>query len=119
MPNVPRRYHKGGKGGRHVREDPTSLAHLQACPLSMNCFRYQSCFEYCERISQIQHHRELVCLFVLHLQNGHVNHYWARMHVCKARMKVLKGRLSKALKRRKRPDPLQILAEASLKEYGT
>ena len=47
------------------------------------------------------------------------NHYWARMHVCKAKMKVLKGRLSKALKRRKRPDPLQILAEASLKEHGT
>jgi len=47
------------------------------------------------------------------------NHYWARMHVCKARMKVLKGRLAKALKRRKRPDPLQILAEASLKEHGT
>jgi len=47
------------------------------------------------------------------------NHYWARMHVCKAKMKVLKGQLSKALKRRKRPDPLQILAEASLKEHGT
>ena len=33
-------------------------------------------------------------------------HYWARMHVCKARMKILKRRLSEALKRRKRPDPL-------------
>ena len=47
------------------------------------------------------------------------NHYWARMHVCKARMKVLQGRLAKALKRRKRPVPLHILAEASLKEHGT
>lgn len=47
------------------------------------------------------------------------NHYWARMHVCKAKMKVPKARLAKALKRRKRPDPLQILAEASLKEHGT
>jgi len=27
------------------------------------------------------------------------NHYWSRMHVCKAKMKVLKGRLSKTLKR--------------------
>ena len=26
------------------------------------------------------------------------NHYWARMHVCKARMKVLQRRLAKALK---------------------
>ena len=57
---VPRRHHKGGKGGRHVREEPTSLAQLQACPLAMSCFQYQSCFGYCERISQIQHHRELV-----------------------------------------------------------
>ena len=47
------------------------------------------------------------------------NHYWARMHVCKARMKVLKGRLAKALKRIKRPDSLQIFPEASLKEHGT
>ena len=47
------------------------------------------------------------------------NHYWARMHVCKAKMKVLQRRLAKALKRRKRPDPLHILAEASLKDQGT
>ena len=47
------------------------------------------------------------------------NHYWARMHVCKAKMKILKGRLAKALKWRTRPDPLQILAEAALKEHGT
>jgi len=46
-------------------------------------------------------------------------HYWARMHVCKAKMMILKRRLSKALKRRKKPDPLQILAEASLTERGT
>ena len=47
------------------------------------------------------------------------NYYWARMHVCKARMKVLQRRLAKAQKRRKRPDPLHILANASLKEHGT
>ena len=70
---VPRRHHKGGKGGQHVREEPTSLANLQACPLAVTCFRYLSCYEYCERISQIQHHRELVRLFVLHLHNGQVN----------------------------------------------
>ena len=46
-------------------------------------------------------------------------HYWARMHVCKARMKVLKRRLSKAQKQRKRPDPLHVLAEASLVEHDT
>ena len=35
-------------------------------------------------------------------------HYWARMHVCKAKMKILKRRLSKALKRRKKPDPIKF-----------
>ena len=64
---------RGGKGGHHVREEPTSLTYLQACPLAVTCFRYQSCYEFCERISQIQHHRELVLLFVLHLHDGHVN----------------------------------------------
>ena len=44
-------------------------------------------------------------------------HYWAHMHVCRAKMKILKRRLSRALKRRKRPDQLRILAEASLAEH--
>ena len=35
---VPRRHHRGGKGGQHVREEPTSLAYLQACPLAVSCF---------------------------------------------------------------------------------
>ena len=47
------------------------------------------------------------------------NHYWARMHVCKAKMKMFQRRLTEALKRRKRPNPLRILAEASLKDQGT
>ena len=46
-------------------------------------------------------------------------HYWARMHVCKARMKILKRRLSEALKWQKRPDLLRILAEASLDGHDT
>ena len=53
---------------------------------------------------------------MLHHMKGH---YWARMHVCKAKMKILKRRLSRALKRRKRPDPLRILAEASLAGHDT
>ena len=60
------------KGGRHVREEPTSLTQLQACPLAMACFQQQSCFRYCEMIAQTQHHQELVHLFVLHLHDGQV-----------------------------------------------
>jgi len=47
------------------------------------------------------------------------HHYWARMHVNKAKVKVLKRRLSQALKRWKRLDPLRVLAEASLAEHNT
>ena len=47
------------------------------------------------------------------------HHYWARMHVCKAKMKILKRRLGRALKRKKRPDPLRILAKASLAGHNT
>jgi len=46
-------------------------------------------------------------------------HYWACMHVCKTKIKILKRHLNKAQKRRKKPDPLQILAEASLVEHDT
>jgi len=34
------------------------------------------------------------------------NHYWARTHVCKARIKILKARLRRALKRCKRHNTL-------------
>ena len=68
--NVSRRSHKSG---RHVREEPTSLAELQACLFAMDFFQRQSCFHYCEMIVQTQHHHELAHLFFLHLHNGHVN----------------------------------------------
>ena len=48
------------------------MAELQACPLAVNFFQYMSCYQFCERISWIQHHRELARLFVLHLHDGHV-----------------------------------------------
>jgi len=47
------------------------------------------------------------------------HHYWARMCVGKAKMKILKRRLSRALKHRKRLDPLRVLAEASLARHDT
>ena len=46
-------------------------------------------------------------------------HYWARLHVCKAKMKILQRKLSEARKRKKRTNPLRILAEASLTHHGT
>jgi hypothetical protein len=46
-------------------------------------------------------------------------HYWARLHVCKARNKILQRKLSEARKKKKRTNPLSILAEASLTHHGT
>jgi len=46
-------------------------------------------------------------------------HYWERLHVCKAKMKILQRKLSEARKRKKRTNPLRILAEASLTHHGT
>ena len=45
--------------------------------------------------------------------------YWARLHVCKAKMKILRRKLSEAQKKKKRTNPLRILAEASLTHHGT
>ena len=61
---APRRPHKSG---RHVREEPTTLTELQACPLAMSCFQHQSCYEFCQNVASIQFHHELAHLFVLHL----------------------------------------------------
>ena len=60
----PRRPHRGGK---HIREEPTTLAELQACPLAIFCFQHQSCYEFCEKVVSIRFHHELARLFVLHL----------------------------------------------------
>jgi len=47
------------------------------------------------------------------------NHYWARMHDCKAKMKILQRKLSEARKRKKKTNLLRILAEASLTHHDT
>ena len=49
----------------------------------------------------------------------HRCHGLREMSKIPARTKVLQGRLAKAQKRRKTPDPLQNLAKASLNEHGT
>ena len=66
---VQRRPRRGGKGGHHKREEPTSLTELQACPLAVSSFQYMACYQFYERLSHIQHHRELARLFVLHLHD--------------------------------------------------
>jgi len=66
---APRRPHKSGI---HVREEPTTLTELQACPFTISCFRFQSCYEFCEKVANVQFHHELARLFVLHLHGAEV-----------------------------------------------
>ena len=54
--HAPRRPHKGGK---HIREEPTSLAKLLACPLAITCFQHQSCFQFCEMVARVKYRHEL------------------------------------------------------------
>ena len=67
--HAPRRPHKSG---RHVREELTTLTELQACPLAVSCFQFQSCYEFCEKVANVQFHHELARLFVLHLHSAQV-----------------------------------------------
>ena len=55
------------RGGRNIREEPTTLTELQACPLAISCFQHQSCYEFFEKVANVQFHHELARLFVLHL----------------------------------------------------
>ena len=52
--------------------NPPLWQNCRPVTMAVNCFRYMSCFQFCERLAQIQHHRELARLFVLHLQDGQV-----------------------------------------------
>jgi len=58
------------KSGKQVREEPINLRELHASPLAMQCFEHQSCYEFCQKVVEVQFHDEMACLFVLHL-HGH------------------------------------------------
>jgi len=60
------------KSGRHVREEPITLIELHASPLTMQCFEHQSCYEFCQKVTEVQFHHELAHLFVLHLHGDQV-----------------------------------------------
>jgi len=63
---------KPHKGGRIIREKPTSLRELQACPLAISFFKHHSCFDFCEMVERVKFHHELARLFVTHLHNNEV-----------------------------------------------
>jgi len=60
------------KSGKHVREEPITLIELHACPLAIQCFEHQSCYKFCQKVTEVQFHYELARLFVLHLHGDQV-----------------------------------------------
>jgi len=47
------------KSGKHVMEEPITLIELHACPLAMQCFEHQYCYEFCQNVEEVQFHHEL------------------------------------------------------------
>ena len=43
-----------------------------ASPLTVSCFKHVGCFEFCERVQQIQYHSELTRLFIKNLHDRQV-----------------------------------------------
>ena len=68
--HAPRKPHKGGK---HIREEPTTLTELLAYPLAVTCFKHQSCYQFYEMVERVKYNHELARLFVFHLHNGQVH----------------------------------------------
>ena len=60
------------KSGKHVKEEPITLIEMHASPLAMQCFEHQSCYEFCQMLTEVQFHHELAHLFVLHLHGDQV-----------------------------------------------
>lgn len=60
------------KSGKHVREEPITLIELHACPLAMQCFEHQSCYEFFQKVAKVQFRYELARFFVLHLHGDQV-----------------------------------------------
>ena len=49
------------------------MTELLACPLATTCFKYQSCFEFCEMVGRVKYHHELARKFVINMENNVVH----------------------------------------------
>ena len=68
---MPRRHdHKGGKINRF---EPLSTRELIESPLTISCFKHVGCYEFCEKVQQVQNHPELTRLFIINLYDKQVN----------------------------------------------
>ena len=68
---MPRRHQH--KGGRINRFEPLNTMELNGSPLIVSCFQNVGCYEFCEKVQQVQNHLELTRLFILNLHEKQVN----------------------------------------------
>ena len=61
------------KGGKINRFEPITTRELMASPLTISFFNHVGCFEFCERVQQVQNHPELTRLFIINLHKKQVN----------------------------------------------
>ena len=61
--------HKGGKINRYELITPKEL---MASPLTVSCFKHVGCFEFCEKVQQIQYHPVLTRLFITNIHDRQV-----------------------------------------------
>ena len=61
------------KGGRVNRFEPLVTIQITSSPMILACFQDVGCYQFCEKIKQVQSHSNLTRLFILSLQNHQVN----------------------------------------------
>ena len=44
-----------------------------ASPLTISCFKHVGCYEFCEKVQQVQNHPKLTRLFIINLHDKQVN----------------------------------------------
>ena len=68
---VPRRHQH--RGGRINRFEPQNIMEFNASIMTVKCFENVGCFNFCERVQQVQSHPELTRLSILNLHEKRVN----------------------------------------------
>ena len=61
------------KGGRVNRFEPLDTIQITSSPMILTCFQDVGCYQFCEKVKQVQSHSNLTRLFILCLQNHQVN----------------------------------------------
>ena len=61
------------KGGRTNRFEPLHTMQITSSPMILTCFQDVGCYQFCEKVKQVQSHLVLTRLFVLSIQNHQVD----------------------------------------------